>query len=80
MLGWSSEAASFDSRRNRSWRSSGSPIAGASSFSAAVPAEPDVLGAVDDARPAAPERLDDPVAPDDRLEAPVDALIEGHAH
>ncbi len=42
------------------------------------PAETHVLCPVDDARPTPPERLDEPVAPHHRLEAPVDTVVDRH--
>ena len=62
MFGWSIEAASRDSRRKRSRKRSSSASSGARIFSATGALEREVVGAVDDAHPAAAEQRLEPVA------------------
>ena len=73
MFGWSSDAASRDSVRNRSRKRSSSASSGERIFSATLPLEREIVGAVDDAHPAAAEQRLEPVAgelrPDARIEA-----------
>ena len=76
MFGWSIDAASSDSRRKRSRKDSSSARLDGQQLERDLPLQPQVLGQVDDAHPAAAEQRLDPVAG----ELGADPRVVAHVH